>query len=294
MAARSRAIKAPARYHHAVDRPTTGLLPLRRVAWLVPWLAACVEIDPSYADSSLTSTTASSSGTTASSSGTTASSDDASSSGTPACDCTPLELCEAGACTQPARVLYVSLDGVITTFGNPDATQDVQGLYMELAGTWDPYGADAATRALLLDTVEEQWAPLRVVVTDTRPPAGPYLMAVVTATPPPATLAGVAYVAYPDCGDAIPADVTFVFASPSDGVGAAQHASWVSGSFGRALGLRYNDSADDIMGFGNRFVDACQPTSDGSCATAHPELCGNDPMQQSSLGELAALVGLRG
>lgn len=256
-------------------------------------LAACVEIDPSYADGFTTTTSTATTATEATASGsTTDASDDA--SDTITCDCTPLELCEADTCTQPARVLFVNLDGVTTTFGNPDATQNVEGLYEELGGTWDPYGADEPTRQLLLATVAEQWAPFRVVITDTRPAAGPYLMAVVTATPPPDTLAGVTYVAYPDCGDVIPGDVTFVFASPGDAYGVPAHASFVSGSFGRALGLRYNDSTDDIMGFGNRFVDTCYPSTDGSCPTANTQLCGDDPMQQNSYGELAMLLGTRG
>lgn len=282
MSPRARAAASGLRYDGGVHRGALALL--------LAGLAACVEIDPSYADGFTTTTTTDAS--TSSAATTNASSDG--STGTPTCDCAPLELCEAGTCTQPARVLFVSLDGVTTTFGNPDASQNVEGLYEELAGTWDPYGADEPTRQLLLASLAEQWAPFRVVVTDTRPPAGPYLMAVVTATPPPDTLAGVAYVAYPDCGDAIPQDVTFVFASPSDGIGAPAHASYVSGSFGRALGLRYNDADDDIMGFGNRFVDTCYPSTDGSCPTAHPGLCGDDPMQQNSYGELAELLGTRG
>jgi hypothetical protein len=271
-----------------VERTTHGLRLLRRIAWLVPGLAGCVEIDPSYAESFTTTGAAS---TTEASSSSSAASDDTTTA--PAtCDCEPLELCEDGACAAPARVLYVNLDGVTTTFGNPDASQDVQGLYMELAGSWAPYGADAATRELLLSTVEAQWSPFRVVVTDERPPAGPYLMAVVTATPPPETLAGVAYVAFPDCGDAIPQDVTFVFGSPGDAFGPAQHANWVSGSLGRALGLRYSDSTQDIMGQGNGFVDACLPSSDASCSSPNPALC-DDPMLQSSYGELALLLGTR-
>lgn len=277
MSPRARAAASCLRYDGGVHRGALALL--------LAGLTACVEIDPSYANG-LTTTDAS----TSSAMATDAASGDA--TGTPTCDCAPLELCEAGTCTQPARVLFVSLDGVTTTFGNPDASQNVEGLYEELAGTWDPYGADEPTRQLLLSSLAEQWAPFRVVVTDTRPAAGPYLMAVVTATPPPDVLAGVAYVAYPDCGDVIPQDVTFVFASPSDGFGVPAHASFVSGSFGRALGLRYNDATDDIMGTGDRFVDACSPTTDASCLTAHPELC-SDAMQQNSYGELAALLGTR-
>jgi hypothetical protein len=273
------------RYHGSVTRGSTALL--------LPCLAGCVEIDPSYAESFTTTASATTTVTDASSSAASAT-DDASSTATPTCDCAPLELCEAGACTQPARVLFVNLDGATTTFGNADASQDVQGLYAELAGTWDPYGADEATRQMMLSAIEEQWAAYRVVVTDERPPAGPYLMAVVTATPPPTGFEGVAYVAYPDCGEAIAQDVSFVFGAPGDGAGTPTHANWVSGAFGRGLGLRYNEAADDIMGFGNRFVDSCYPSMDPPCAAHHPELCNDDDMQQNSHGELVALLGARG
>jgi hypothetical protein len=284
-----------ARYHRSVARgpaalPRRGLrgsLPCALL--LLPCPFACVEIDPSYADS-ITTTGQTSDPSTSSD----ASSSDGSTAPPSACECAPLELCEAGACTQPSRVLFVNLDGVTTTFGSADASQNVEGLYEELAGTWDPYGADEATRQTLLSLVEEHWAPFRVVVTDTRPPAGPYLMAVVTASPPPAFLEGAVYVAYPDCGETIAQDVSFVFAAPGDPFGVAAHARWVSGAIGRGLGLRRNDASDDIMGLGDRFAETCHPSMDPACAAHHPELCNDDPMQQSSYGELAALLGTRG
>jgi hypothetical protein len=256
----------------------------------LPCLAACVEIDPAYADSFTTTTTTAGSSTTA-----TASSDSSSdgSTSTPTCDCGPLELCEADMCTQPARVLFVNLDGATTTFGNADASQDIEGLYPELAGTWDPYGADEPTRQMLLSLVAEHWAPFRVVITDTRPAAPPYLMAVVTATPAPESLGNPPHVAFPDCDEVIPQDVSFVFAAPDDGFGVAAHASYVSSAFGRGLGLRYSDSGDDIMAYGASFVDACLPASDGSCMAQNPELC-SDPMQQNSYRELEARLGARG
>jgi hypothetical protein len=273
-----------ARYHALVVRGSAVLL--------LPCLVGCVEIDPSYADSFTTTTAGSSSSVSSDSSGSSVSDE---STSTPAtCDCDPLELCEAGTCTEPSRVLFVNLDGATTTFGPPDASQDVQGLYEELAGTWDPYGADEPTRQMLLSNIAEQWAPFRVVVTDTRPPAGPYLMAVVTATPAPAVLMDPVYVAFPDCGEMIAQDVSFVFASPGDTFGVAAHATFVSGAFGRGLGLRYNEANDDIMGYGDRFVDTCYPGLDPPCAAHHPELCEDDPMQQNSYRELEALLGARG
>lgn len=262
---------------------------LARGLLVLPWPSACVEIDPAYGESY--ATTGSPGGSSSSSD---ASSSDASTSPPPpTCDCGPLELCEGGMCTPPARVLYVNLDGVTTTLGNADASQNVQGLYEELAGTWDPYGADEATRQLLMSIVAEQWAPFRVVVTDTRPPAAPYLMAVVTSSPLPATLPQSPAFAFPDCGELIAQDISFVFAAPDDGFGVAVHANYVSSTFGRALGLRFNDSSDDLMGFGDRFQETCYVSSDAQCAAHHPELCNDDPMQQSSFGELAALLGTR-
>lgn len=278
---------AAARYHGVVHRgPLARFCAL--ACGLLPWLEACVEIDPSYADSYLAST-----GEPVGSSGSSDTGSETSTAPPPACDCGPLELCEEGMCTPAARVLFVNLDGVTTSFGNADASQDVQGLYMELAGTWEPYGADAATRQMLLSLVQEQWAPFRVVVTDTRPPTPPYLMAVVTASPLPATLPQSPAFAFPDCGELIAQDISFVFATPSDGWGVAQHANWVSSTFGRALGLRFVDSSDDLMGFGDRFLEACQPSTETACAAHDPALCNDDPAQQSSHGELARLLGTR-
>jgi hypothetical protein len=292
---RMRALGASgARYHGLVARgPLAFSRALARGLLLLPCLPACVEIDPSYAESFVASTGEPVGSSDSSAATISASGSDASTSPPPACDCSPLELCEADMCTPPARVLFVNLDGVTTSFGNADASQDVQGLYMELAGAWEPYGADGATRQMLLALVQEQWAPFRVVVTDTRPPAPPYLMAVVTASPVPATLPPSPAFAFPDCGEMIAQDISFVFATPSDGYGVAQHANWVSSTFGRALGLRFVDSSDDIMGFGDRFLETCYPSTDPVCAAHDPALCSDDPMQQSSHGELAALLGTR-
>jgi hypothetical protein len=252
---------------------------------------ACVEIDPAYGESFTTTTTGLATATT-----TDASSGDAS-SGLAVCDCSPHELCEAQTCTPPAKILFVNLDGVTATFGAADASQDSHNLYPELAGTWSAYGADDATRQTLLTTIEQHWAAYRVVVTDTRPPAGsaPYLMAIVTASPPPAPFVVGDPIAYPDCGETIPQDVSFVFAAPGDGLGVPVHAALVSHVFGRGLGLQFNDSSDDIMGFGDRFQETCYPRIEmPPCAAHHPEFCDGDANLQSSHLELESLLGARG
>lgn len=263
------------------------------LALLLVGLPACVEIDPSYADGFTTTTEATATDTMASASASTTDAASDGSTGPATCDCALLEVCQDGTCTAPARILYINLDGVTTTFGNADASQNVQNLYQEFATTWDPYGADEATRQALLSAIAEHWAPFPVVVTDMRPAAGPYVMAVVSASPRPAGFEGFALFAYPDCGDVLPQDIVFVLASPSDGAGAGLHADWVSSTIGRALGLRRTEAPDDLMGYGSRFADACNASTDTACPTAHPALCGDDPMQQNSYGELAALLGTR-
>lgn len=280
--------------HARSDRATISPVApgLSRSAALLILLAlpGCVEIDPAYAESFTTTTAASSSTTDDAASG-------EASTTAAACECGPYELCEGSACIAPTKILFVNLDGVTTTFGNADASQNVQGLYTELAGTWDPYGADASTRETLLTALSQHWAAYRVLVTDTRPDPGsaPYVMAVVTATPPPAGFEGVAYIAYPDCGDLIPQDVSFVFASPTDAFGVLEHAKWASGSMGRGMGLHYNDAADDLMGLGDRFRETCYAITDPPlCSTHHPEYCDGDATQQSSHLELEALLGARG
>lgn len=269
-------------------------LALALLAGLPP--TACVEIDPSYGESH-TSTTAPTTdpGSTDPSATSTPSTDDGSTTAPPACDCQPHEVCQAGTCAAPSKILFVNLDGVTATFGAADASQDSHNLYEELAGTWSGYGADEPTRQALLSTLAAQWAPFAVFVTAERPPAGspPYLQAVVTADPPPAGFEGVAWIAFPDCGDAIPRDMVFVFASSSGG-DTALLADYVSGALARALGLQFTDAPDDITGFGSQFVETCYPRAESpACAAHHPEFCGGDANQQSSRLELEALLGAR-
>jgi hypothetical protein len=255
-------------------------------------LPACVEIDPAYGESFTTTTAA---GSTTDPTTTDASSGD--STGTLVCDCTAHELCEADTCTPPAKILFVNLDGVTASFGAPDASQDSHNLYPELAGTWEAYGADQATRQTLLTTIEEQWAAYRVVVTDTRPTAGsaPYLMAIVTASPPPEGFASGGAVAFPDCGETIQQDVSFVFVAPGDAFGLQVHADLVSSAFGRGLGLQFTNSNEDIMGYGDQFQETCYARAEmPACTAHHPEFCGGDVNQQSSHLELEALLGAHG
>lgn len=298
-APRSRAAPAhrPPRYHLLVAR--RSILPC---VLLLATLTACVEIDPSYADSYTSTSVATTTDPTATGSSTddptaTSSTDPSDSSGSVACDCDPFELCEAGTCTEPARILFVNLDGVTAIFGAADASQDSHNLYPELAGTWDPYGADEATRETLMSTLSTQWEPFRVVVTDERPPAGsaPYVQVVVTASPLPPRFMGSPLIVFPDCGDTILRDMSFVFAQPGDGAGPLLHANWISLVLGRGFGLQSVDAPDDLMGFGDRFVETCHPRVETPpCAAHHPEYCGDDPMQQSSLLELQAILGARG
>ncbi|MCA9704678.1 MAG: hypothetical protein KDK70_02375 [Myxococcales bacterium] len=261
-------------------------------------LSGCVEIDPSYGESYTTGDpTSAGPGTTGPGTAGTDDTDDTESSGASACDCGPWELCEAGACTTPARILFINLEGATTVFGVADASMDSHNLYPELAGTWAGYSADPAQRQALLDAIAAQWAPFDVLVTDQRPEASaaPYLMAIVTADPPPAGFEGVAWIAFPDCGDLIARDVTFVFDAPGDGFTTQQHANSTSGAIARTFGLQLTSSPDDITGFGGQFVDACIARSENPPCDAHdPSVCGGDASQQNSFRVLEALLGLRG
>lgn len=265
--------------------------------------SGCVEIDPSYGESYSTSSEPTSATSIASATSIDASTgpddDDSSSvSGDPGCACGPWELCEGGACTPPTRILYINLDGATTTFGPADASMNSQNLYEEFEASFAGYSPDAGPREALMDAITAQWAPFGVLVTGQRPDPSvttPYMMAVVTADPPPAGFEGVAWVAFPDCGDGITRDVAFVFNAPGDGFSAQEHANAVSGAIAQTFGLQRTGSSDDITGFGGQFVDACIPRSqDPPCAAHDPQLCGGDATQQNSYRELAALLGLRG
>lgn len=250
----------------------------------------CVEIDPSYGESYSTSASSSATGTS--------STDplESSSSGDPTCDCGPWQLCEAGACTEPARILFVNLDEVTTTNGPPDASMNVQALAGELSGTWSGYSDDEAERQALMDIITAQWAPFRVLVTDQRPDASaaPYMMAIVTSDPPPPEIGPTVWFAYPDCGDLDLRDIAFVFMAPGNGYDTQAHANFTSGAIARTFGILRTSSTQDIAGGGSQFVDACSPLSGDPPCPMHPQMfCDGDIMQQNSFRELETLFGLR-
>ncbi|MEX1362720.1 MAG: hypothetical protein AB1Z98_06310 [Nannocystaceae bacterium] len=262
-------------------------------------VAGCVEIDPSYGESfsaGAGSSTSSGSGSNPATGSSSGSDDQSSGSGVLTCDCGPWELCEAGVCTMPARILFVNLEGVTTTFGGADASMDRQNLSELLEGSWAGYSDDATERQALLDIIAAQWEPFRVVVTDQRPDAAaaPYLMAVVTADPPPPEFGGTPWFAFPDCNDLIERDVAFVFMAPGNGLGTQTHADYTSQAITRTFGLLLTSSGDDITGFGSQFVDACVPLDEPACAEHVQAFCDGDPDQQNSFRELEALLGLRG
>ena len=174
---------------------------------------------------------------------------------------------------------------------------DSHNLFPEFEGTWGGYSGDPAVRQTLLDVITAQWAPFRVIVTGERPDASaaPYVMAIVTADPPPAGFEGVAWVAFPDCGDGIPRDVAFVFNAPGDGFTTDQHANSTSQALARTFGIQRTDSTGDISGVGGQFLDECaMRLEDPPCAAHDPGLCGGDATQQNAYRELEALLGLRG
>lgn len=255
-------------------------------------LGGCVEIDPSYGESYVASTSGPATATGASG---TDPGDGSSTSGNPACDCGPWQLCEAGSCTEPARILYINLEGATTTFGVADASMDSHNLAEPLAGTWSGYSDDQTERQALLDLVIAQWAPFRVLVTDQRPDAtaAPYLMAIVTADPPPPEFMGTPWFAFPDCNDSILRDVAFVFMAPGNGLDTQGHANYTSQAITRTFGLLRTTSADDLTGFGSQLIDQCYALDEPACPEHVQAFCDGDPTRQNSYRELEALLGLR-
>lgn len=255
----------------------------------------CVEIDPIYGESYQPSSGASTStGASDTGASTNDGNDGSSSSGEPTCDCGPWQLCEAGACTEPARILFVNLDDVTTTNGPPDASMNVQALALELSGTWSGYSDDPAERQALMDIITAQWAPFRVIVTDQRPDpsAAPYMMAIVTSDPPPPEIGDTIWFAFPDCGDLDQRDIAFVFMAPGNGFDTQTHANFTSGAIARTFGLLRTNSPEDITGIGSQFVDACFPLDGDPPCAAHINACG-DANQQNAFRELEALFGLK-
>ena len=190
-------------------------------------------------------------------------------------------------------VIFVNFDGATLQHGSDDATQNRTGL-SNLVGAYAPYG-DGDKRDAVMQALRADWAAYDVVVTDTRPDSGPYVM---NMTGPsnafPSNVLGIAPL---DCWDSSThSNVTYAFHSANDQFSATTTATTISQEVAHSFGLEHVADPGNIMNPSNAggdpsFKDQCTSVVGGSsCGSQHEAHCGT-PFEQNSHAELMELFG---
>jgi hypothetical protein len=213
--------------------------------------------------------------------------------GGPCDSCGPLQLCHDQACVPAAQIIYLNFDaeGDFTYDGNQpaDARSNRQSVSADLIGGALPgFNGDSFERQQIVNRVRTDYAELRVIITDERPPEGAYSMIVFTEHPNGHP--NVVAIPSTDCGDQNPNDVAFVFFNLAS-LNHQQRANFVSASAARFAGLESlvpdDSSKFDIMypfinDLDPSFTDECLPLPDTfSCDFNHNLHCQGKGMQNS-------------
>ncbi|HWB76446.1 MAG TPA: Ig-like domain-containing protein [Nannocystaceae bacterium] len=190
-------------------------------------------------------------------------------------------------------VLFVNFDGAELSSGWDDSINDVTQIG-ECAGSFAAYG-DGSMRDAVMQAVRTDWAAFDMVVTDTRPASGDYVMNMTGPSNPFG--GGVLGIAPLDCDDSeTPNNITFAFVSANDGLGASEHATTIGQEVAHSFGLEHVGDEGDIMnpyvaGGDPSFKDECIGiVNGGSCPDQHAAECG-DAYSQNSFRELMTLFG---
>ena len=193
-------------------------------------------------------------------------------------------------------VVFVNFDGAQLTAG-PDNSKTNTTQISQLAGTFAAYG-NGAKREAVMQATRENFAAYNIVVTETRPASGDYVMNMTGPTNPFG--GGVLGIAPLDCNDAqTHNNITYAFHSINDNFSAAVTATTIGQEVAHSFGLEHVNEPGDIMnpynaGGNASFRDECIQIAPGQqgivCGAQHAAQCGSTTLQNSHR-ELLALFG---
>jgi hypothetical protein len=193
-------------------------------------------------------------------------------------------------------VVFVNFDGAQLTAG-PDNSKTNTTQISQLAGTFAAYG-QGAKREAVMQATRENFAAYNIIVTETRPATGDYVMNMTGPTNPFG--GGVLGIAPLDCNDAqTHNNITYAFHSVNDNFSAAVTATTIGQEVAHSFGLEHVNEPGDIMnpynaGGNASFIDQCITIAPGQngivCGAQHAAQCGQTTLQNSHR-ELLALFG---
>lgn len=204
--------------------------------------------------------------------------------------------------TADPTYIFVNMDGAnLICNGGDNATVDSSIIACQygFSGNYPSYGGTDAQRQTVMDAVMADWAPFRMVVTDTRPASGPYTMCMTGPANHPFGN-GVLGIAPLDCNNYVANNVVFAFHSASQlggFLGANTQATTISQEVAHAYGLEHVGSSSDIMNPTNQggnpsFTNSCiQIVSQNGivCNAQHAQHCNSG--YQNSYQELMGMFG---
>jgi MYXO-CTERM domain-containing protein len=193
-------------------------------------------------------------------------------------------------------VIFVNFDGAQLTAGSDNSKTNTTQI-SQLAGSFAAYG-NGAKREAVMQATRENFAAYNIVITETRPASGDYVMNMTGPTNPFG--GGVLGIAPLDCNDSqTHNNITYAFHSINDNFSAAVTATTIGQEVAHSFGLEHVNEPGDIMnpynaGGNASFLDQCIAVEAGQngivCGAQHAAQCGQSNVQNSHR-ELLELFG---